>query len=124
MKLVHEFYAHHKQLNASGDDMNQIQVGRPAVSRFHQNRRIYKTDCSPDYPTHDFAQPQYNLKLGGFMLTRVQPLNFEIDSASEDSALSMSSTSSLPSPPPKRRKRQGAELVVTSEEDGEVKQDK
>ena len=32
-KIVQEFFARHNQPNVSGDDMNIIQVGRPAVSR-------------------------------------------------------------------------------------------
>ena len=35
-KIVQKFFARHNQPNVSGDDMNIIQVGRPAVSRYHQ----------------------------------------------------------------------------------------
>jgi hypothetical protein len=34
--LITEFMASFGQLNISGDDMNIIQVGSPAVSRYHQ----------------------------------------------------------------------------------------
>jgi hypothetical protein len=39
-KLFREFHAYHNQPWYSGDDMNIIQVGRPAVSRYHRNRRF------------------------------------------------------------------------------------
>ena len=35
-RISYEFFVRHRQPNMSGDDMNIIQVGRPAVSRYHQ----------------------------------------------------------------------------------------
>ena len=58
---------HYGQLNMSGDDMNLIQVGRPAVSRYHNNRRFYMTDQGVNYDIHDFPSAELSLKLGGFM---------------------------------------------------------
>ena len=41
-KLLREWHAYHGQPCASGDDMNIIQVGRPAVSRYHRNRKYFR----------------------------------------------------------------------------------
>ena len=54
VKLLMEFQAFHQQLNCSGDDMNVIQVGRPAVSRYHNTRKFYMTDEGVDYEVHDW----------------------------------------------------------------------
>ena len=68
-KLVDEFIASWGQLNMSGDDMNIIQVGRPAVSRYHQIRGFYPTGEGPNYAVHDFPNAEYGIcKLGGFMV--------------------------------------------------------
>ena len=46
-RTIKEFFAFHRQPNFSGDDMNIIQVGRSAVSRFHQQRGFTKSgSCS------------------------------------------------------------------------------
>ena len=47
--------------------MNIIQVGRPAVSRYHNHRRFYMTDEGVNYDVHDFPCGELGLKLGGFM---------------------------------------------------------
>ena len=52
----------------SGDDMNIIQVGRPAVSRYHQIRGFYPPGESPNFTVHDFPNSEYGIKLGGFMI--------------------------------------------------------
>ena len=57
-----------KQPCASGDDMNIIQVGRPAVSRYHQNRKMFGNGKGINHEVHDFPNARYGLKLGGFML--------------------------------------------------------
>ena len=61
-------FQHFAQPHFSGDDMNMIQIGRPAVSRYHQGRMYAKKGKGANYKTHDFALAQLNLKLGGFML--------------------------------------------------------
>ena len=38
--LITEFMTSFGQINVSGDDMNIIQVGRPAVSRYHQIKQF------------------------------------------------------------------------------------
>ena len=38
-RKLREWHSFWQQLNGSGDDMNIIQVGRAAVSRYHQQRR-------------------------------------------------------------------------------------
>jgi hypothetical protein len=73
-----EFQAFHQQLNSSGDDMNVIQVGRPAVSRYHNTRKFYVTDEGVDYEVHDWPTAELGLKLGGFMLLK------DMDNANEE----------------------------------------
>jgi hypothetical protein len=52
----------------SGDDMNTIQVGRPAVSRYHRQRRYFAEGEGYNFRTHDFPHAWAGVKLGGFML--------------------------------------------------------
>jgi hypothetical protein len=47
--------------------MNIIQVGRPAVSRYHDHRRFYMTDEGVNYDVHDLPCGELDLTLGGFM---------------------------------------------------------
>ena len=68
MKLLQEWHAFHGQVNMSGDDMNIIQVGRPAVSRYHQTRKFYMKNEGVNYDAHDFPSSELGLKLGGFMM--------------------------------------------------------
>jgi hypothetical protein len=58
------------QLCVSGDDMKIIQVGCPAVSRYHQQRRFFLNGEGPDHKTHDFPTSHLGIKLGGFMMLR------------------------------------------------------
>ena len=53
---------------APGDDMNIIQVDRPAVSRYHQISKFFAEGEGPDYAVHDFPNAAYGIKLGGFMV--------------------------------------------------------
>ena len=66
--LITEFIHSFGQLNLSGDDMNIIQVGRPAVSRYHQISKFFAEGEGPDYAVHDFPNAAYGIKLGGFMV--------------------------------------------------------
>ena len=43
----------------SMDDMNKIKVGPPAVSRYHQLRRLYSSSDMPNMPDHDFPRVSY-----------------------------------------------------------------
>ena len=54
-KLYREFAAYYGQPWYSGDDMNIIQVGRPAVSRYHRNRRFFMKGQGPNFECHDWA---------------------------------------------------------------------
>ena len=67
-RLVDEFMESQGQLRLSCDDMNIIQVGRSAVSRFHQMKTFFPVDSGPDYAVHDFPNSEYGIKLGGFMV--------------------------------------------------------
>ena len=58
----------HGQPCASGDDMNIIQVGRAAVSRYHQINRLFGCGAGPNHEIHDFPLPELGIKLGGFMI--------------------------------------------------------
>ena len=66
-KLLQEWFVYHGQVLMSGDDMNIIQIGRPAVSRYHQQQRFFMAGDGPDHQTHDFPSSHLGLKLGGFM---------------------------------------------------------
>ena len=50
------------------DDMAKVKVGAPAVSRYHQLRRIFGTNDSPNYSDHDFPVPNYLLAVSGYMV--------------------------------------------------------
>ena len=50
--------------------MNILQVGRPAVSRYHNTRKFYMIDEGVNYDVHDWPTAELGLKLGGFMLLR------------------------------------------------------
>ena len=52
----------------SCDDMNKLNLGGGmVVSRYHQIRRIYMKDDSPDYEDHDFNLPGYKIIPSGYM---------------------------------------------------------
>lgn len=67
-KLIDEFMCSYGQLIISGDDMNIIQVGRPAVSRYHQIKGFFPLGQGPNFAVHDFPNSKYGIKLGGFMV--------------------------------------------------------
>ena len=67
-KLYKEWFAFYGQPILSGDDMNIIQVGRPAVSRYHQTRKFFQQGQGINHEVHDFPSAEMGLKLGGFML--------------------------------------------------------
>ena len=66
--MITEFMTSFGQINVSGDDMNIIQVGRPAVSRYHQIKQLYPEGQGPNFSVHDFPNAEYGIKLGGFMI--------------------------------------------------------
>ena len=66
--LVLECMVYFGQLCLSGDDMNTIQVGRTAVSRYHQQRRFFSDGVGLNFRTHDFPHAWAGVKLGGFMV--------------------------------------------------------
>ncbi len=57
------------------DDMNIIQVGRPAVSRYHQIKGFFPPGETPNFAVHDFPNSEYGIKLGGFMIMGGQNLS-------------------------------------------------
>ena len=59
-----EWHSFWQQLNGSGDDMNIIQVGRAAVSRYHQQGRWYIVGEGPNHEIHDWPSPELGIKLG------------------------------------------------------------
>lgn len=54
----------------SMDDMAKIKVGPPAVSRYHQFRRLCPTMDMPNYADHDFPVPNYLLSASGLLMKR------------------------------------------------------
>ena len=68
VRLMTEFFERHKQLQASQDDMNIIQVGRPAVSRYHQCRKFFLKGKGNNFATHDFPTARYGIKCSGIMV--------------------------------------------------------
>jgi hypothetical protein len=54
----------------SGNDMNITQVGRPAVSRYHQVKRFFPAGTREgfNHAVYDFSVVELGIKLGGFML--------------------------------------------------------
>ena len=55
------------------DDMAKIKVGAPAVSRYHQIRRLFPTNDSPNFEDHDFPVPNYLLSVSGYMFLKMNP---------------------------------------------------
>ena len=49
------------------DDMAKVKVGAPAVSRYHQIRKIYPSGDTPNLKDHDFPVSQYLLNVSGYM---------------------------------------------------------
>ena len=49
----------------SMDDMAKIKVGAPAVSRYHQLRRLYPSTDMRNFHDHDFPVPNYLLSASG-----------------------------------------------------------
>ena len=48
-------------------DMAKLKVGPPAVSRYHQLRRIYSSNDMPNLPDHYFSVPSYLLSTSGYL---------------------------------------------------------
>ena len=51
----------------SCDDMNKINVGMLAVSRYHQIKRFYHKEDAPNVADHDYPVPGYLLIPSGYM---------------------------------------------------------
>ena len=45
----------------------KVKVGAPAVSRYHQIRKIYPSGDTPNLKDHDFPVLQYLLNVSGYM---------------------------------------------------------
>ena len=56
VKMAMEFSARHSHRfqMVSADDMNKVNIGVPAVSRYHQLRRFFAVADGPNMPDHDF----------------------------------------------------------------------
>ena len=50
------------------DDMAKLKVGAPAVSRYHQIKRLFYSSDMPNYKDHDFPVRNYLLAVSGYML--------------------------------------------------------
>ena len=49
------------------DDMAKIKVGAPAVSRYHQVKRLFAPTNMPNLHDHDFTVPNYLLSVSRYM---------------------------------------------------------
>ena len=54
------------------DDMAKLKVGAPAVSRYHQIRRMFSSSDMPNLSDHDFPVPKYLLSVSGYMFLEQQ----------------------------------------------------
>ena len=61
----------------SMDDMTKIKVGTPAVSRYHQVRRLFASTDMLNLSDHDFALPNYLLSVSRYMY--LEQMNDESD---------------------------------------------
>ena len=61
-----QLFKKHAQIY-SCDDMNKINVGVNAVSRYHEIDRFFTTSNSPEYSDHDFPYPGYKIIVSGYM---------------------------------------------------------
>ena len=61
----------------SMDDMTKIKVGTPAVSRYHQVRRLFTSTDMLNLSDHDFALPNYLLSVSRYMY--LEQMNDESD---------------------------------------------
>ena len=57
------------------DDTAKVKVGPPAVSRYHQVRKMFTKDDNPNLPDHDFPIPGYLLNTLGYMWLQNTPQN-------------------------------------------------
>ena len=55
------------------DDMAKIEVGPPAVSRYHQVRKTFMKDDNMNLPDHDFPIPGYLSNASGYMWLQNNP---------------------------------------------------
>ena len=58
----------------SCNDMNKLNVGTLAVSRYHQLSRFFPLDDAPDYPDHDFPYRNAKIIPSGYMLLQQPPV--------------------------------------------------
>ena len=49
------------------DVMAKIKVGPPALSRYHQLKRLFPSADQPNFSDHDFPIPGYYLNVSGYM---------------------------------------------------------
>ena len=59
----------------STDDMAKIKVGPPAVSRYHQVRKMFMKDDNMNPLDHDFLIPGYLLNTLGYVWLQNNPQN-------------------------------------------------
>ena len=71
VKLQREFAEYFKEETAivSTDNMNKIRYGAPAVSRYHQIRKIYMENDAPQLSDHDFPDLYKTIPCGVMILS-------------------------------------------------------
>ena len=69
VNLCMEFAAEHYDeiMSFSCDDMNKINIGAMAVSRYHQIRRFFVAGDEPNYPDHDFPLKNNKIIPSGYL---------------------------------------------------------
>lgn len=90
----------------STDDMAKIKVGPPAVSRYHQIKRLFPTNDTPNNSDHDFPVPNYLLSASGYMLLEPTPAD-TVESDTPESSLNNASTYDY---------EEGTDLITSSDE--------
>ena len=73
----------------SAGDMAKIKVAAPAVSRYHQIRRVFTKNHAPNLPDHDFPDKGYLLNVSGYMALQSKEITLEVDGLTNASIYDM-----------------------------------
>lgn len=73
----------------SADDMAKIKVEAPAVSRYHQIRRVFMKNQEPSLSDHDFPYKGYLLNVSGYMALQSKEITPEVDGLTNASIYDM-----------------------------------
>ena len=65
---VNELFQQFHQLRLSCDDKNKVNVGTPAVSRYHQIATFFLCGSEPNFIDHDFAYGNSKIIPSGYLI--------------------------------------------------------